>query len=235
MESDSGVEIKNENEIYMIFEDAIIRLHQYVEEQLRFRLDIQVEELNKLSYIADNQFLFNIKHLLTEEEISVTCKVIIDTSQGGQSILKIIFEYGSNTKIYDVPYVNGEVSYNEEQCNYMPETEDEFGEIQLQEAIEELIDFVNVNLESLREKVDNQMYRIIKDGANSPVADICCWNCGESYICIDENYAEFGCCLNCGEMNEIYLCEKCDEYCDDVHDVAGVQLCEKCYQEFKDE
>lgn len=235
MESESGVEIKSKDEIYMIFQDAITRLYQEVEEQLRFRLDIEVEDCESLSDVTDSQSLFNIKHLVTEEEISISCEVIIDTSQGGQSILKIIFIYGNIIETFNVPYINGEVSYNEEQCNYMPETEDEFGEIQLQEAIEELIDFINVNLESLREKVDSQMYSIIKDGGNSPVADICCCNCGERYICIDEHYAEFGRCLNCGEMNEIYVCNKCGEYCDEVHDVAGVQLCENCYQEFEAE
>jgi len=235
MESESGVEIKNEDEIYMIFEYAIIRFYQDVEENLRFRLDIEIEKLEGLAHITDSQSLFNIKHLVTEAEINVGCEVTIDTSQGGQSIIKIILEYGKNIKSFDVPYINGEVSYNEEQCNYMPETEDEFGEIQLQEAIAELIDFVNLNLQNLREKVDNQMYSLIKDGSSSPVADICCCNCGESYICIDENYAEFGRCLNCGEMNEIYKCEKCTQYCDEIHDVVGVQLCETCYQEFEDE
>ena len=235
MESESGVEIKNEDEIYIIFGEAINRLYQDVEERLRFRLDIEVENFEGLSDIEDNQILFNIKHLVKEEEIRISCEIIIDTSQGGQSILKIICVYGNRNETFNVPYINGEISYNEEQCTYMPETEDEFGEIQLQEAIDELIDFVNVNLESLKEKVDNQKYSVVKEGASSPVADICCCNCGENYICIDENYAEFGCCLNCGEMNEVYECEKCGEYCDEVYDVAGVQVCENCYQKFKDE
>lgn len=235
MESESGIEIKSDDEIYMMFEEAIIRLHQDVQEQLRFRLDIEVEDFKRLSYITDRQPLFNIKHLVTEEAIGISCEIKIDTSQGGQSILKIIFTYGKNTETFNVQYVNGEVSYNEEQCNYMPETEDEFGEMQLQEAIDELIDYVNVNLESLRKKVDNQMYSVIKDGGNSPVADINCYNCGESYICIDENYAEFGRCLNCGEMNEIYVCDKCGEYCDEVHNVDGVQICEICYEKFQSE
>jgi len=235
MESESGVEIKNEDEIYMIFEDAVTRLYQEVKEQLRFRLDIEVEEFEGLSYTTEIQSLFNIIHLVTEEEISISCEIEIDISQGGQSVLKIILTYGSITEIFDVPFLNGEVVYNEEQCNYMPESEDEFGETQLQTSIQELIDFVNVNLESLRERVDNQMYRIIKDGGNSPVADICCCNCGENYICIDENYAEYGRCLNCGEMNEIHVCEKCGEYCDEVYNVGGVQICENCHEDFENE
>lgn len=235
MESESGVEIKSEDEIYMIFEDAVTKLYQDVEEQLRFRLDIEVEDLKSVSYIAESQSLFNINHLVTKEEINICCEVMIDSSQGGKSILKMIYTYGEIIKTFDVPYVNGEVSYNEEECNYMPETENEFGEIQLQESIEELVDFVNVNLESLREIVDNKMYRIIKDGGKSPVSDISCCNCGENYICIDENYGEIGCCLNCGEMNEIYKCEKCGEYCDNVHNVAGIKICDNCYQEFENE
>ncbi|GKX29058.1 hypothetical protein SH1V18_15380 [Vallitalea longa] len=235
MENESGVEIKNEDEIYMVFEDAVMRFHQVIEEQLRFRLDIEVEDTAVVVYEPDTQTLFNIKHLVTEDEITISCKIVIDISQGGKSILELIFAYEEFSKSLDVPYVNGEVSYNEEQGYYMPETEDEFGEVQLQQAIEELIDFVNTNLESLREKVDSQMYTSIKNGGSSPVSTICCWNCGESYICIDEEYAELGRCLNCGEMNDLYICEKCGEYCDEIHEVAGVQLCEICYEKFQDE
>lgn len=108
----------------------------------------------------------------------------------------------------------------------MPEVEDEFGEVHLENAISSILDFVNDNLENIRKKVDNAMYRIVKDGGCSPIADnIYCWNCGEEYICISEEYGEIAQCLNCGENTEIVKCKNCGRY---VEELTWLDVCEYC-------
>ena len=81
------------------------------------------------------------------------------------------------------------------------------------------------------------MYSIIKDGGNSPVADISCCECGEEYICVDENYGVFGQCLNCGEMNEICLCDRCGCYFEgesnEYRDAPN--LCDSCQDYYENQ
>lgn len=224
MSEEAGVNIRNDEAIYEIFEDAIMKLYDGIEDGLRFRLDISLSDINQFVYCSDEQHLFNIHHLVNEEEIFVSCSVDVDNSQGAKSELIIQVKYGNIEKKYFIPYINGEANFDYEQGNYMPQTEDEFGELELEEAISSIIDFVNDNLKSIRDDVDRAMYRIVKDGGNSPVADsICCLNCGEGYICISEEYGEIGQCLNCGEINEIYQCESCGNYVDELTEL------ERCY------
>ena len=225
MEQESGIEIRDEDSIYEIFEDAIFRLNEEIIDGLRFRKDIKVENISDFIHEPEEQVLFKIKNLVNKQEIIISCSTSIDCSQGERSELNITAKYdGMISKNYEIPYTNGEVSFDDEQCTYMPEVEDEFGEEQLENAIYSIIDFVNDNLENIREKVDNSMYRIIKDGGSSPVADgIYCWNCREEYISINENYGEIGQCLNCGEINDIYECEICGNYVDELTEL------ERCY------
>lgn len=224
MSEEAGVNIRNDEEIYEIFEDAIMKLFEGIEDGLRFRLDISLSDINQIVYCSDKQDLFNIKNLVNNEEISVSCNIDIDKSQGAKSELVINIKYDDIEKEYRIPYINGEASFDYEQCNYMPQTEDEFGELELEEAISSIIDFVNDNLKSIREEIDRVMYRIVKEGGTSPVADsIQCWNCGEEYICVKENYGDIGQCLNCGEINDIYQCEICGNYVDELTEL------ERCY------
>lgn len=234
MELESGVEIKTEDDIYEVFENAINRLNEEVMDGLRFRSDIEVEYLDDVMYEPKEQVLFKIKNLVTEENIIISCSMSIESSQGERSELSIIAKHKDIvSKNYDIPYVNGEVVFDDEQCTYMPTVADEFGEIQLEDAISGIIDFTNNSLENIREKVDNEMYRIIKDGGMSPVSDsIACWNCEENYICINENYGEVGKCLNCGEMNEVYKCGSCGSYVDELN---WLECCNGCSPKDLDE
>lgn len=229
MSEEAGVNIRNDEAIYEIFEDAIMKVYDGIEDGLRFRLDISLSDINQFVYCSDEQHLFNIHHLVNDEEIFVSCSVDVDNSQGAKSELIIQVKYGNKEKEYCIPYINGEASFDYEQCNYMPETEDEFGEVELENAIYSIIDFVNDNLESIREVIDRDMYRIVKEGGNSPVAEsIYCWNCGEEYICINENYGNIGQCLNCGEYTEVIKCESCGRY---VEELTWLEVCEDCVPE----
>lgn len=101
---------------------------------------------------------------------------------------------------------SSQIKKSSEQGYYMPETSDEFDFSALKEALNSIINFINEQLPNMWEFVDEEIYGIIKDGGTSPVAEVPCWECGEEYICVNEIYAEFGRCLNCGAMNQIAFC-----------------------------
>ena len=102
------------------------------------------------------------------------------------------------------------------------------GSVQLNNALKSY-------LAPLREKVDSEMFSIIKDGGSSPLAEFSCWECGEEYICIDENYGALGQCLNCGEMNDICFCDRCESYFEGTADEDGPNFCENCLEDFNKE
>lgn len=37
-----------------------------------------------------------------------------------------------------------------------------------------------------------------------------CFNCGNNYVCMDEEYTAFGLCLNCGAMIKVIRGTHCD-------------------------
>lgn len=219
MEEESGVNINNTQEIINIFENRIEKLYEEISYRLRFRADVETEinigvRLNEY----DETSFFKIYSLVTKEEIDINCIASIDDNQGEVSELNIGLKYnGEMIKNYTITYTNGAISYNSEQCTYMPEIEDEINEEEFNECIDNIVDIVDDKLENIRKKIDSEMYSLIKDGGKSPVADsIYCSNCGEEYICVNEEYGEIGRCLNCGEMNDIYKCESCNNYVDEL-------------------
>ena len=121
----------------------------------------------------------------------------------------------------------------------MPATKDEFYLTDIEELLEEFHYFIDTFFENMRQKVDLDMYSIIKDGGNSPVAEgVFCYECGEEYICISESYGEYGRCLNCGEINNIDECERCGCYfqLEDLNtDDDYPLLCENCLEHYKNE
>ena len=142
---------------------------------------------------------------------------------------------GENVFSKDIAYTNGEISFNSHQSCYMPETQDSISMEDLSALKEGAVDFLNEQFENLREKVDSEMFSIIKDGGSSPLAEFSCWECGEEYICIDENYGALGQCLNCGEMNDICFCDRCESYFEGTADEDGPNFCENCLEDFNKE
>lgn len=211
MESEAGVEIRTSEEILDLFDEHLCEFHSEFQTNLRFRNDIEISDYQNIISSADTGALFEIKYKINDETANVSYSIesIID-SQGAESAINILVQLGKEFYSKQIRYINGEVSFNSYQGNYMPETQDEFNISDVDELTEGLIDFIGTHFENMREYIDSEMFSIIKDGGQNPLADIPCWKCGEEYICVDENYGTFGQCLNCGEMNEIAICSRCE-------------------------
>lgn len=61
-----------------------------------------------------------------------------------------------------------------------------------------------------------------------------CPECGEKYICIRNDYAPYGMCLNCGVQHKLLQCTYCNNPIivdEDVIDDESI-CCEDCYKKF---
>lgn len=234
MESEAGVKIRNSQEIIEVYEEQLFIFHSELQEYLRFRNDLEIGEYKSIE--NDTGILFEIRYKVNDESAIVSYSIeCMDDSQGSESVVAVNIMVGENVFSKDIAYTNGEISFNSHQSCYMPETQDSISMEDLSALKEGAADFLNEQFENLREKVDSEMFSIIKDGGSSPLAEFSCWECGEEYICIDENYGALGQCLNCGEMNDICFCDRCESYFEGTADEDGPNFCENCLEDFNKE
>lgn len=234
MESEAGVKIRNSQEIIGVYEEQLFIFHSELQEYLRFRNDLEIGEYKSIE--NDTGILFEIRYKVNDESAIVSYSIeCMDDSQGSESVVAVNIMVGENVFSKDIAYTNGEISFNSHQSCYMPETQDSISMEDLSALKEGAVDFLNEQFENLREKVDSEMFSIIKDGGSSPLAEFSCWECGEEYICIDENYGALGQCLNCGEMNDICFCDRCESYFEGTADEDGPNFCENCLEDFNKE
>lgn len=236
MESEAGIEIRSVEEIIELYDEQLYEFYTELESSLRFRNDIEFGEYKNISDIKSSGVLFEINYKIDDETIKVCYELesIID-SQGAESTVNVLILLGAEQISQPIRYINGEVSFNSYQGNYMPETQDEFNMSDLEEVMVCLVEFINEHFENKRESVDLQMYSIIKDGGHSPLADIPCWECGGKYICVDQNYGNWGQCLNCGAMNEIAVCSRCGCYFEGKSNEDEPVFCDNCLEFFRKE
>ena len=237
MESEAGIRIRTTEEIAELFDDKLCEFHEEFQSHMRFRNDIVIGEYNGVIHSEDSGKLFDITYKITDSTFSVNySNASIDSSEGADSAITVSIQIHSNSYSKQIRYTNGEASYNEYQGNFMPETQDMFNMSDLEELMNELVEFIDTHFKNMREKVDSDMYTIIKDGGNSPVADgVTCYECGEEYICIDEKYGTYGQCLNCGEKNDISVCSRCGCFFEGEPSDDGVDFCESCSDDFMKE
>ena len=237
MESEAGVKIRNYDEIIDLFNEHLYEFHSEFQAHLRFRNDLEIGDYQDISSSNDSGTLFEITYKINDETVGVNYVFdSINSSQGEESAIEISIHINNECYSKKIRYVNGEVSFNEHQGNYMPETQDAFYMSDLEELMDRIVEFLDTHFENMREKVDSDAYSTIKDGGISPVAEgVRCCECGEEYVCIDESYGKYGQCLNCGEVNEISICERCGCYFEGSSSNDEPDFCENCLDYFESE
>ena len=170
MESEAGVKIRNSQEIIEVYEEQLFIFHSELQEYLRFRNDLEIGEYKSIE--NDTGILFEIRYKVNDESAIVSYSIeCMDDSQGSESVVAVNIMVGENVFSKDIAYTNGEISFNSHQSCYMPETQDSISMEDLSALKEGAVDFLNEQFENLREKVDSEMFSIIKDGGSSPLAE----------------------------------------------------------------
>lgn len=241
-QNDTGVTIRDMDRIVEEFEDVINEKYDDIIEALRFREDI---EITGIMFDSNNYSgkLFTALSKVTNEQLDFYYLMDINDDEGEESRLTITcgqkpfvvdgFE-DTNGFIINIVYINGAVTYDDEQGYYMPFSEDGISKSDIDNYVETMINFINTELESLKDYVDSIKYETVKDGRDLPIAfGICCDECCEEYICVDENLAEMGRCLNCGAQNDIAKCERCGQYYIDYDDDM-IKICDSCKEYYEE-
>lgn len=238
IESETGLTRRSRNEIIELFDENILELYNSLESNFSFRADIEFSSFSRIIYQEEEQELFRIRYKITGNELIVYCKFEVNDNWGDFSQLDLKWCNGENIVGYHIHYSNPDYEYNSEQTCYMPYIEGKFQQELFEVAVNEITEYIELNFENMREIADSAIYRIVKNGGKSPVADFPCCECGEEYICVDESIAELGLCLNCGQMNDICECERCGDYyeaCDSDYEDDEPRLCDICKEHFANE
>ena len=224
MESEAGVEIRHNDEIKEILQGAFSQVCIDIKEELRFREDIDIE-----IYADSLQF----KYKITNQQITLKAEMSVDEEQGATSTYEITSFEDTGFSV-ELSYVNGAVEYNEEHASYYPMTEDE--EPDVETVVKIITAYINEKFPNLRQEVETDAYRRIKDGGEPPIlSDIACEECGEFYIASDDTYAEKGTCLNCGAKHILNTCCRCGSYFIGELEEGEPSLCENCLHDIEKE
>lgn len=223
MEEQTNVSIREQSEIIDLLNIFLYEKYSIISNEIRFREDIEVSDFLDIEEKEYRGTLFEITYKITEETVAVEYSFeSINDETGGETRLRININNEFST---EVSYLNGDAEFDVELGYYVPLKQDEI--IDNVDIAKSILEYIESNFENLREKVDADMYYLIKNGGSSPILELECSECGEPYICVNEDYASYGTCLNCGAYNEIVKCDRCETYfegsCTD-----DVNLCDNC-------
>ncbi|WP_253952849.1 hypothetical protein [Streptococcus parasuis] len=214
-ESESGVLIRDSNQILAQFNDALSRLYDSIEESFRFSEYLNFSDYTELKIFNSNSVVFEIENKIDGQLISFEADTDINASEGSESFLYLKYKKDgslSSEPIGRVSYTNGEVEFDEFQGTYLPVQMDGISEDELSRLGNRLVEIINTVFTDYKILVESSRYSIIKDGGSDPILDLPCEECGEEWVCVDEKITDFGKCLNCGEVNEVTDCERCGRY-----------------------
>ena len=237
-EIESGVIIRNSNQILALFNDELSRLYESIEESFRFSEYLNFSDYTELENCNSNSVVFEIQNKIDDYVISFEANTDINDSEGSQSFLYLEYKKDGSPSLEEigsVSYNYGEVEFNEFQVNYMPIQMDGISEYELSRLGKRLVEIINTEFTDYKEKVESSRYSIIKDGGPDPILDLPCQECGEEWICVDETITDFGRCLNCGEINEVTECEHCGRNDFGSPSEDEPFLCEECWNYYEEE
>ncbi len=232
-ESESGVKVYSSFEIEEMFDEVLSNLHTEICEIFDERYDIFFSKYDSVNSKEGNKVVFSILSNITGEKIYFNADMDINDGQGETSELIINATINEQSKNFSIHFTNGEYSFNSYQSCYMPETCDSLDFDELEQAKIQICEFIEQHFKNLKEEADIRSH-LAAMGEISPVVenDVSCCDCDEEYICIDEEIAPIGTCLNCGTSNSIIYCTHCGcpieaippEYFDDEQ----IYYCDYC-------
>lgn len=237
-ESESGVITRNSNQILALFNDELSRLYDSIEESFRFSEYLNFSDYTEIENCNSNSVVFEIQNKIDGYVISFEANTDINDYEGSQSFLYLEYKKDGSSSLEEigsVSYNYGEVEFNEFQGNYMPIQMDGIPEYELTRLGERLVEIINTEFTDYKEIVESSRYSIIKDGGPDPILDLPCQECGEEWICVDENITDLGRCLNCGEINEVTECERCGRKDFGSPSEDEPFLCEGCWNYYEEE
>lgn len=165
IESESGIRIREKNEILKLFQSTIDEIYTDAISEMYFDQQIEISNVELLKDTNEEQLLFTI---CGSKQLSIYGIAEIDDTEGASSILQIQ-SYEDDSEVADekIIYINGAAEYCKEQCNYMASIEDRY-EDDCKEIVKEVIgEFISKE----REEKEILMYEEENQGKEDWIAD----------------------------------------------------------------
>lgn len=144
VELESGVKIRNKEDILEEFHEVVDNVFKGVCERLYFSETMDIDEESELQDMDDEQILFKISHgqnIL----LMVYGLINIDASEGATSSLKITVVGKDDENVAEecIEYINGQAEYNAEQTCYMPVVQDSLDTGNIEKISEDIETYLN--------------------------------------------------------------------------------------------
>lgn len=237
IEMESNITIKDYDEIMEIINVQLDEIAVEVVDEFHFRNDLVIEH-NNSNPIDIEQTLITISSKIFEDiSIEIRTVVYINDSSGEQSTADIkLYVFDKVVNIYEVTYTNGKAYFNEEQGNFMPEVGNKLSPVNIELLINDLNELVDVHFPNKVEGLEAWDYSSIKDGGISAAAEFVCEECGEGTVSINNDFHEYGACVNCGhnQSESIKTCFCCETLFN-WNLEGGDALCGSCEEFIKNE
>lgn len=240
IKNETGIDVLFPEQIFSLFEDKIQELYTEVDDSEYFSYAVTISSLNAIENEPKSQILFSVNSNV-DESFSFKVCVLIDVTDGmgEDSYLKLWIEKENAEILLEtkVIYHNGEAHEDLMECYYIPDSEASLDTEELKSFVEDLKNYIKNDMNPIKAEADLLSFSAVKDGGDSPVANIPCWNCGQDYISVNDDLYPYGKCMNCGEENEILVCERCGNIypADEGGEFCGVGLCSYCLEKIENE
>lgn len=240
IKNETGIDVLFPEQIFSLFKDKMQELYAAIDDSEYFSYAVSISSLNTIENEPETQILFTVNSNVDDAFSFKVCAMIdINDGMGEDSYLKLWIEKVDGTMFLEtkIMYHNGEAHEDSMECYYVPDSEAFLDNEKLKRFIEDLRSYIKDDMNPIKAKADLLSFSAAKDGGDLPVANIPCWNCNQDYISINENLYPYGKCMNCGEENEILICEKCGNIysVDEGGEFFGVGLCNYCFEKIEKE
>lgn len=240
IKNETGIDILSANGIFDLFDEVIHEIYDRIDNSEYFNYSIEVGELNSIEETPIKQSLFIVKSNVSKDfNFIMYASLDINDGRGEDSRLNLWIEKADKSKPLEanITYHNGEAHEDSLEGYFVPDEESYLEREELTRFIEDLSNYIREDMNVIKIEVDTLSYIVAKDGGDSPVANLPCWNCGQEYISLDDNLYEYGHCIICGEENELLRCNRCGTlYSSDEGDTfMGLDFCNYCAEKIENE
>lgn len=222
---ETGVEIRDEDEIYELLCQTVTELYDTLSDRYHYDPCFDVSDMEtpvkdgttKVCVITSNA---------SDEKLNVFVSIVVDDDMDTSSYLTIEAKHGEDViaKV-ECTYHNGEGHEGEEGL-CVADSDSEYDDIEVHDFLEDLIDYIEEDLNPYVKQVSAMEYEYGRHGGISPVAEFACQECGKDGVSITEDLLQIGKCCYCGYENEHYVCELCGMVYDDMG--GDEHLCNGC-------
>ena len=232
---ETGVEIREEEEIYELFSETLGELYNEFSDIYYFDPQFDMSKKSDIAMTEEEQVLFSIRSnavktavvevvtdMTFDSDMDRDSSLYISCRRDGTEIFRTVLEYHNGSGMEDT--FEGKIVLNSESY-YNTDELDEFKD--------ELKGYIEENLNPLISKKESLEYIAATSGGGELVADIPCMECGKYGISISEDFYPLGHCCYCGEENYIKQCQRCGKWYEDGD--GNDTICAECLEKVMEE